>query len=75
MANLTDTKDFLIRCINSCRTQEQITICEEMEQTYIVKPFEVNTGAVTMDLVRGEIKDALDERKKIVANSVLGMTV
>jgi hypothetical protein len=69
LLNLEETKHFLKGCIRSCETSEQLNICREIIDQFIVKRFKHYAKFMELSVVLNELDEAIsDQKSKIVIN-------
>ena len=60
-------KEILLRWIRSCQTAEQLDLCIRVVTEFVVKRFSDKIEWHEMDLVKGELSDAIIEQRVIAA--------
>jgi len=61
-------KEILLRWIRSCQTAEQLDSCTQIVTEFVVNRFSDKIEWYEMDLVKGELSDAIIERRVSAAS-------
>jgi hypothetical protein len=67
--NLDETVNFIKRCINSCNNDEQLGICEDMINRYIVERYEATVNDFTLRLWVEDLHYTKHEKKEAILYS------
>jgi len=63
LPTLTESKDFVIKCIESCSNIQQLAICREMTETFIKNRYQYYENAIAMSMVLNEIDKAIENQR------------
>ena len=65
--DIQQQKEILLRWIRSCQTSEQLDLCRRMVTEFVVNRFSDKIEWHEMDLIKGELSDAIIEQRVITA--------
>ena len=65
--NIHQQKEILLRWIRSCQTAEQLDLFTQIVTEFVVNRFSGKIEWYEMDLVKGELSDAIIEQRIIAA--------
>lgn len=65
--NIHQQKEILLRWIRSCQTAEQLDLFTQIVKEFVVNRFSGKIEWYEMDLVKGELSDAIIEQRIITA--------
>lgn len=65
--NIHQQKEILLRWIRSCQTAEQLDLFTQIVKEFVVNRFSGKIEWYEMDLVKGELSDAIIEQRIIAA--------
>ena len=66
--NIHQQKEILLRWIRSCQTADQLDLFTQIVKEFVVNRFSGKIEWYEMDLVKGELSDAIIEQRVITAH-------
>jgi hypothetical protein len=66
LLNIEQTKDFLLKCISSCDTHEQLNLCREMVDQFIIKRFKHYTTFEVFMNIKAQLDECIYDQMKMI---------